>query len=208
MIGGHIAVSGLPGSGKSTLVAKLAKEFGWIALQERFESNPYLGRFYREPSTWALKNYLYFVTESLYDLSATLNTSRGVIQERPPQEHLLVFGREFFARAYIDESDYRTLERLNDAIQRALPRPDLLIYLDVSPEVAFQRMELRGHPAETYVSIDYLRGLHARYPGLLKAWDGSILTIDSIQVDFRDDTHLDGVAERIRSILDSDREAD
>src|SRR6201999_3729113 len=58
MWGRHIAISGVVGAGKTTLVRGLAREFGCLDLEERFEENPYLERFYVRPPAWAFKSYV------------------------------------------------------------------------------------------------------------------------------------------------------
>ena len=44
----HIAVAGNIGSGKTTLTGMLAKHYGWEAMYESVENNPYLASYYED----------------------------------------------------------------------------------------------------------------------------------------------------------------
>ncbi len=48
----HIAVAGNIGSGKTTLVEKLATFFGWKAEFELADENPYILDFYDNMEKW------------------------------------------------------------------------------------------------------------------------------------------------------------
>ena len=78
-MGVHIAVSGIIGAGKSTLVHGLADDLGLLPLEERFEENPYLRRFYEDPPTWAFRNYVFFLQRTAADyLHARGHQTRAV----------------------------------------------------------------------------------------------------------------------------------
>ena len=49
-----IAIEGIIGAGKTTLAKRLAEEWNTNLLLERFEDNPYLTSFYKDPKHFAL----------------------------------------------------------------------------------------------------------------------------------------------------------
>jgi deoxyadenosine/deoxycytidine kinase len=49
----HIAIAGNIGSGKTVLTEKLARHYGWHALFESVDKNPYLRDFYFNMEQWA-----------------------------------------------------------------------------------------------------------------------------------------------------------
>lgn len=44
-----------------------------------------------------------------------------------------------------------------------MQKPDIVIYLDVSPEESMRRIKLRDRDVESGITIEYLRSLHAAY---------------------------------------------
>lgn len=182
----HIAVSGLIGAGKSTLVRGLSQELGFSPLEERFEENPYLGGFYREPSRWAFKSFVFFFQRTLDDYLQAEESSSGSVQERVLEEHLLVFGEEFRERGYLKDEDLRLLRDLTRTSLKALKGPDLLIYLDIDPAEALSRIRHRANEVEGEIPLDYLESLHHRYENVLREWQGELVRLDAREWDFRE----------------------
>jgi deoxyadenosine/deoxycytidine kinase len=194
MEGRHIAISGVMGAGKTTLVRGLAGALDFLALEERFDENPFLGSFYADPSTWAFRSYVFFLERTFADYSRARAAARGGVQERVLEEHLVVFGAEFRARGYLDADEFALLEALTLDSAAALPVPDLLLHVDVDPELALERLRARATPAEREVELDYLVSLDARYDSMLGAWDGELLRLDAGAEDFRDRDYVAGLA--------------
>ena len=67
----------------------------------------------------------------------------------------------------IDPLDFETYEMSYNYMARNLLPPTLLIFLDVQPETAFERMKKRNRSCESTVPIEYLRDLRAGYNELL-----------------------------------------
>ncbi len=190
------------GAGKSTLVRGLAERCGSLPLEERFEENPYLAAFYREPSRWAFKSYVFFLQQTLEDYQRAASSAQGSVQERVLEEHLTVFGEEFHARGYLSGDDLALLARLTTLAAALVPRPDLLVYVRVDPAEALSRLRRRASPAEGEIQLDYLESLNERYKGLLAGWEGQLLCLDSMSCDFRQPESVAQVAETIRDSLE------
>ena len=47
-------------------------------------------------------------------------------------------------------------------------KPNVIVYLDVTPERSLERIKLRNRDVETNVSIDYLKNLYDEYQIFLK----------------------------------------
>lgn len=198
----HIAVAGVPGAGKSTLVRGLANRLGMMALVERFEENPYLGGFYREPKAWAFKNYVFFFQRTLEDYGrARSDVGCGGVQERVLEEHLLVFGEEFLARGYLSDSDFKLLGDLTRTARALVNPPDLLIHVELEPREAFARLRQRDSAVEEDVELEYVSALAARYERLLDCWSGKTMRIDGARNDFRDPQCLARLAEEVSTEL-------
>lgn len=199
--GRHIAVSGIVGAGKTTLVRNLSKELGYLGLEERSEDNPYLAAFYRDPAVWAFKSYAFFFQRTLEDHISAQNAAFGAIQERTLDEHLLVFGEEYYAREYFSNTDIELLRSLTTCTSALLPKPDLLLHVDVKPDEALVRLRHRGNPIESGIELEYLTSLSKRYERMLAKWEGNILRVDGTGDDFRDQVLVATLARDIREIL-------
>jgi deoxyadenosine/deoxycytidine kinase len=201
MLGAHIAVSGLVGAGKTTLVRGLAAELDSLALPERDDENPYLAGFYDEPARWAFKSFVFFAQQTLEDYRRARSSPRGGVQERVLEEHLTVFGAEFHRRGYLDDVDLNALSALTVSMSELVQRPDLLIHLEIEPAEALRRLRWRASAMEENVELDYLESLGSRYEEFLARWPGETLRVDAMAHDFRDEREVadlaTGVGERL-----------
>ena len=57
----YIAVEGVIGVGKTSLVARLTQTLGAKAIYEEFEKNPFLEEFYEDPERYAFQTQLFFL---------------------------------------------------------------------------------------------------------------------------------------------------
>jgi deoxyadenosine/deoxycytidine kinase len=182
------------GAGKTTLVRGLSRELGYLALEERFAENPFLESFYADPPSWAFRSYVFFLQRTFADYARARAAERGGVQERVLEEHLVVFGAEFLARGYLGADEFELLEALTLDAAAALPVPDLLLHIDITPELALERLRARATPAEREVRLDYLASLDGRYGSMLSGWEGELVRIDAGAHDFRDRDYVAGLA--------------
>ena len=54
-----------------------------------------------------------------------------------------------------------------------MQRPDVIVYLDVTPEESLRRIKLRQRECESGVTLEYLTSLHAAYDEFLRAVRGA-----------------------------------
>lgn len=64
---------------------------------------------------------------------------------------------------HIEERDYQTYLDLFHNISNFMRRPNLIVFLDVTAEVAYQRLQMRNRDCETSVSLEYLQRLYVVY---------------------------------------------
>ena len=64
----YIVIEGNIGSGKTSLVKMLTKEFKAHAIYEEFSDNPFLPKFYKEPEKYAFSLELFFMSERYHQL--------------------------------------------------------------------------------------------------------------------------------------------
>ncbi len=90
-----------------------------------------------------------------------------VVQDRP------IYGDTVFAttameRGFMTPEEYQLYVDVYRNMSRDVMPPDVFVYLDVSPEECYERMESRGRRQETGVPLDYLRQLDANYKLLIQ----------------------------------------
>jgi deoxyadenosine/deoxycytidine kinase len=198
----HIAVSGLIGAGKSTLVSGLAPLLGARPLLERFDRNPYLASFYEEPQRWAFQSFMFFFEQSLSDEVAARRDEVSALQERVIEEHVRVFGDAFRSRGYLSGSESELIAGLAAAANSLLAPSDLLLHVDIDPAEALRRIRARALPVERTIDLDYLQSLSERYARFIEGWSESpVLRLRAEEHDFRDSRSLHVLAASVEEAL-------
>ncbi len=171
-VGPVIWVEGIIGSGKTRLTKALAEALELRALFEPVKSNPYLSRFYNNPKRWAFPMQIEllhrrYAMQKLAAFEATMaGGHQGAVLDRGlPGDR--VFAKLHMLKGNMSEMEWDTYERAYDTMTCSLIPPSLLIYLEVDPEVALERVVKRARNAEVGIGIDYLRELHKGYLDLL-----------------------------------------
>lgn len=201
-----IAIAGMMGSGKSTLVEFLSRAYGIQPFYEPNDENPYLPDFYRDMRRWAFHSQLYFLS-SKFRLHQELDRTPGVsILDRTIFEDAEVFATALRDMRHIDKRDWETYRGFYEAILEAIEPPDLMIYLRCSMRTLRRRIRVRGREMEQDVPLSYLR----RLQGLYDRWIGDyrtsrVLVLESDKLDYVNDLmHRLDVMEQIEKLLPDD----
>ena len=167
-----ICVVGNIASGKSTLTELLAQAIpSSVAVPEDFTQNPFLESSLNDPPRWAFTNAVRY----FYDYARVYQT---MTQGQTYAHHFIdagaatnrfIYGRYMFDQGWVTPAEYELYEILCDVITRvyAYPDPDAYIFLDVTPQVCFQRMQARmtskSWQYQRPISPDYLAKLTAYF---------------------------------------------
>ena len=157
-----VAVAGIIGAGKSSFVRHLSEITGWTPFYEPVETNPYLEKFYADMPRYALEMQIFLLAKRFESHQKINWLEEPVIQDRTIYEDTM-FAQILHDLGHIDELGYATYKRLFHIYKRYLVYPDVLIYLNVSPEVALKRTRKRARAGEEAVSLEYLNLLHCEY---------------------------------------------
>lgn len=194
----YVVVEGVIGVGKTTLVQRLASEFGARVVLERFEDNPFLPAFYRDRATHALSTQLFFLM-SRYRQQSEL--SQPELFE-PFTLADYVFDKDrIFAELTLSAEELRLYDQLFEVLSPQVPRPDLVVYLRADVDVLAERIRQRGRVYEQDLDVGYLRELASAYERFFQTWRGApVLTVDVARLDLRvDGASYDLVLEKARS---------
>lgn len=175
-----IWVEGLIGCGKSSFSKEVGNRLGLRIVEEPVEGNPYLGKFYEDTKKYAFGMQMFllhqrYAMQQLASYEATgIGNYQGAILDRSLSGDR-VFAKMLKDEGYIDSLDWETYEMAYSIMARTLLPPTLLIFLDVQPETAFERMKKRNRQEEAGVPLDYLRKLRNAYNELLAEAESAML---------------------------------
>ena len=182
----HIAIAGNIGSGKTTLTTMLAKHYGWEALFEPVDYNPYLEDYYKDIPRWSFNLEVYFLKQRFRDLLEIAHAGNTVIQDRTIYEGVYVFTANNKAMGNLSDRDFDTYMELFEQMMTIVKYPDLMIYLKAEVPHLVQNIQRRGRDYEQTIPIDYLENLNTRYNEFIyDKYEGPKLVIDVDDMDFQ-----------------------
>src|SRR3990172_2702213 len=154
----YISISGVMGSGKTTVSRLIAKEFGFNLLEENFQENIYLPRYYEDPKSWAFHSQLFYLREKTAQLLKLkeLLGYQNVVQDTPIYQDVFTYAKAQTVLGYMNESEHALYHKFFDLIREELPHPDLIIQLDASIPTIVERIKRRGRDFEKKIDMDYL----------------------------------------------------
>lgn len=196
----HIVVEGPIGVGKTSLARRLGNYLDIPLLLEQPETNPFLGRFYEDPQRYALQTQLFFLFQRIDHLQ---NLSQSALFARATVCDYLLEKDALFASLTLAEDEYRLYRQVYDRV--ALPAsaaPDLVIYLQASPQTLISRVRKRGIDMERKISDDYLTRLSEGYTRFFHDYDAApVMVVNSEHINFVDhDDDFQLLIQRIESM--------
>jgi len=184
----HIAICGNIGSGKTTLAEKLSKQYGWTALYESVDTNPYLRDFYGDMTRWAFHLQIYFLNTRFKQVNQIRTTNSTIVQDRTIYEDAYIFAANLHKAGHISDRDYQSYLDIFHSMIEFVVAPDLLIYLKADTPKLIQQIEKRGRDFEYSIRLDYLRNLNEHYERWIANYKlGKLLIIDVNKLDFVED---------------------
>lgn len=203
-----ITLSGIIGSGKSSLTEILAKELGTKAYYEPVKDNPVLPIFYKgneiaakkraEGDKEATNPYAYllqtfFLNRRFAMIKKAMQDDNNILDRSIYEDEIFMRMNTEMGNATQVEYDiyksllYNMMEELPLASHKK--SPDLMITIKVSYETMIKRIEKRGRDYELIEKdpslVDYYQRLLKHYDIWMKEYDASpLLIIDGDKYDF------------------------
>src|ERR1700692_980157 len=143
----YIALEGPIRVGKSTLARVLAEQLHARRITD-CDDNPFLADFYEEKPGAAFRAQMYF----LHERHRRLIDARPEDNPAPIVSDFLFEKDKIFAYINLDNEELKLYEKYFGMFAAALPPPDLVIYLQATPEVLRDRIAKKKSPAEKQIS--------------------------------------------------------
>jgi deoxyadenosine/deoxycytidine kinase len=154
-----VGVCGIIGAGKTTFSTRLAKELGFAQSEEEpYQKNPYLFWYYPTPQTrleYGFRSQLRMLNMSFDSHINMCFSSKSYVSDSVFHANL-VYALMLRKADYITATDFETYLQTYHNYNRFIKPVDLIVYLDVKPEVALERRINRGRPGEVPVDLSYL----------------------------------------------------
>lgn len=181
-----ITISGNMGVGKTTLANKLEKVFGWDVGYESVKDNPYLEDFYIDMTKWAFHLQMYFLGQRIEQHTKAGKNKKITVLDRSIFEDANIFAKALHETGKINERDYKSYINVFDYISTALPKLDLIIYLEAPVEIMMKRVRQRGLNFDRHLDADYFVMINQYYEAWLnKVEFAKVIRINSVELDFK-----------------------
>ncbi|MCX7785169.1 MAG: deoxynucleoside kinase [candidate division WOR-3 bacterium] len=178
----YIAIEGMIGVGKTALAIKLAEKLNARCVLEEVEENPFLANFYQDMRTYALPTQLFFLLSRHRQQQQI--SQQALFQERIVSDYTFYKDRIF---AYLNLSDHelKLYEKIYDFLEKDVPKPDLVVYLQASIPLLLERIKKRGRSFEQDISPEYLEALSDAYNRFFLHYDATpLLIVNTANLDF------------------------
>jgi deoxyadenosine/deoxycytidine kinase len=115
--------------------------------------------------------------------------NRPAIQDRSIYEDS-IFAEMLAKDGYMEPRDFETYLETFRSMSHFLQRPDIVLYLDVSPKTALERLQRRARPEEKTVSLEYLTALWEGYERWYADLRDTLHIVRLPWADFADVSHV------------------
>jgi deoxyadenosine/deoxycytidine kinase len=178
----YIVIEGVIGAGKTTLARLMAERFEAKLVLEKFEDNPFLERFYDDRARWAFQTQLAFLASRFRQQKELL--ARDLFHRAVISDYAFDKDR-IFAHHNLEGDELQLYETLFGLMEPITPTPDLVVYLQSTPDRLMQNIAQRGRSYEEDMDPSYIEALHEAYNYYFFRYTKSpLLIVNATEIDF------------------------
>lgn len=178
----YIAIEGPIGVGKTSLAQRLAERLGGVLVLEAVEENPFLRHFYRDIRRYAFQTQLFFL---LSRYRQQLDLAQHDLFNRFTFSDYLFAKDQIFASLNLDADELRLYQDVYQLLRARIPVPDLVVFLQASTEVLWDRIRGRRRDYEDSLLPEYVERLNHAYNDYFFHYrDTPLLVVNTEEIDF------------------------
>ena len=198
----YIVVEGPIGVGKTSLAQLLAHHLNCALLLEKPAENPFLEKFYNDIPRYALPAQLFFLFQRAAQVQSLVQMdmfSQATVSD------FLLDKDQLFAGLTLSDAEHDLYQQIYRHLQPQAPQPDLVIYLQASPNTLVDQIKRRGSAFEKNISEDYLWRLTETYTRFFYQFENSpVMIVNSENLNFVDNSEdFDLLLQRIEQMRGS-----
>jgi len=190
--------------GKTSLARLLAERLHARLLLEEPEQNPFLEDFYKDPRRHAFATQMFFLVSRYQELKE--KTQPDLFHDGIVSDYLFQKDR-IFANINLSDRELHLYDQIAPLLERDLVPPDLVVYLQASPDVLLDRIRQRGRAYERLMEPKYIGRLVEAYNYFFFHYrEAALLVVNTNEMNFvhrrqdleelilRVETHREGMA--------------
>ncbi len=192
----YITIEGNIGAGKTTLAYMLSKALNARLVLEEFADNPFLEKFYENPSQYAFSLELFFMAERFKQLKDLVN-QQDLFHSITVSDYLFTKCL-LFAKVNLPDDEFKLYQKLFETMNPQIIQPDILIYLHAPVNKLQENIKKRNRSYELNIKNDYLFNIQETYTQYIKQHNIKTLFIDASNADFLgNEKHLEILLEAL-----------
>jgi len=178
----YISIEGVIGAGKTSLAKKLAERLESQFIFEEFEKNPFLEKFYGDRKRFAFQTQMFFLINR-YEQQKRLN--QGDLFSNFIVSDYIFEKDKIFAYLNLNGEELKLYESIFPLLERDLPKPDLVVYLQSSIDRLMLNIKRRGRKIERELSRNYITELSEAYNDFFFKYNNTpLLIVNTTEIDF------------------------
>lgn len=160
----------------------ISQRLGAKLVLEQFEENPFLPKFYEDQEHYAFQTQIFF-------LLSRFRQQQELFQADLFQNMLItdyIFDKDkIFAYLTLQDDELKLYESVLTAIEKNIPTPDLVVYLQSSVDRLMSNIKKRGRKMEENMSEAYIKELNEAYNYFFFRYKNApLLIVKATEIDF------------------------
>ena len=178
-----LTIEGNIGAGKSTLAKKIAEDFNAKIVLERFADNPFLPKFYEDPSRYSFSLEMSFLADRYQQF--TDDTSQFDLFKKFMVSDYDIYKSLIFAKITLQKEEFNLYKKMFNFMYKEVKKPDIYLYLYQNTTTLLANIKKRGRDYEQNINADYLDKINRGYLDFMKSLPNqNTLLINLENIDF------------------------
>ncbi len=157
----YVVIEGNIGAGKTSLAKMISDDFYANLILEHFADNPFLPKFYENQEKYAFQLETSFLIDRYNQLEKQLQAV-DISNDFTISDYF--FSKSLiFANHTLKSDEFGLYKQIFNLIYKAVPKPDLYVYLNLPIEKLLENIKKRGRQYEKNISYEYLERVQNAY---------------------------------------------